>query len=136
MDKLILEDDVKVFGIEVKTFPLGIGEAFNELIKKTGDTAGAREYYGISFMNDNGKMIYKAVAEEKYDGEAKEYNYEEDIIEKGTYYFEVLKDWRNNTQCIKDIFQEMIKDEQVNKTKPAIEWYKNDNEMLCMIKAI
>ena len=87
-------------------------------------------------MNDKGQMIYKAVAEEKYDGEAKKYNYEESTIEKGTYYFEILKDWRNNTQCIKDIFGEMIKDAHVDKTKPAVEWYKNDNEMLCMIKAI
>src|ERR1700761_918312 len=109
MDKLILENDVKVFGIEVKTFPQGIDDAFDELIKQTGDVAGSREYYGVSNMNEKGRMIYKAVAEEKYDGEAKKYNYEESTIEKGTYYFEVLKDWRNKTQCIKDIFGEMIK---------------------------
>jgi len=135
MEKIIFENDIKVFGIEVKTFPSGIDEAFKQLIDKTGDAAGAREYYGISYMNDKGRMIYKAVAEEKYDGEAKEHTYEESAIEKGTYYFEVLKDWRNNTQCIKDIFGEMLKDEHVDKTKPAVEWYKNNEEMLCMIKA-
>jgi len=136
MEKIILENDVNVFGIEVKTFPSGIDEAFKKLIDKTGDGAGAREYYGVSHMNDKGQIIYKAVAEEKYDGEAKKYNYEETTIEKGTYYFEVLKDWRNKTQCIKDIFGEMMNDANVDKTKPAVEWYKNDDEMLCMIKAI
>ena len=136
MEKLIFEKDLKVFGIEVKTFPLGIDEAFNKLIKQTGDGAGAREYYGISSMNKNGKMIYKAVAEEKYEGEAKKYKYDESIIEKGEYFFEVLKDWRNQTQCIKDIFTKMIEDDRIDKTKPAVEWYKNENEMLCMIKAI
>jgi len=59
MGKLIFENDVKVFGIEVKTFPAGIGEAFDELIKRTGDCAGERNYYGISSMNNDGKMIYK-----------------------------------------------------------------------------
>ena len=135
MEKLIFENDIKVFGIEVKTFPSGIDEAFKELIDKTGDDAGAREYYGISSMNSNGKIIYKAVAEEKYDDEAKKYTYPESTIEKGEYFFETLKDWKNNTACIKDIFNEMMKDDRVNKTKPCVEWYKNGEEMLCMVKA-
>jgi len=37
------EKNIKVFGIEVKTFPAGIGEAFDELIKMTGDAAGKRQ---------------------------------------------------------------------------------------------
>jgi predicted transcriptional regulator YdeE len=136
MEKLIFETDLKVFGIEVKNFPEGIQEAFDELIKKTGDSAGAREYYGLSSMNSNGKIIYKAVAEEKYEGEAAKYNYEESIIEKGKYLFTSLKNWRSKTHCIKDIFNEMMKDEHVNKMKPCVEWYKNDEEMLCMVKAL
>ena len=76
MEKYNLSNDITVFGIQVKTFPSGIGEAFDELIKKTGDRAGARAYYGISEFKD-GKMIYYAVAEEKVKGEAKKYGYEE-----------------------------------------------------------
>jgi hypothetical protein len=134
MEKLIFENDVKVFGIEVKTFPLGISEAFDELIKKTGDCAGERNYFGVSYMN-NGKMIYKAVAEEKFNGEAKQFNYEESMIEKGEYAFEVLKNWQSKTNCIKDVFESMMNDERIDKTKPAVEWYKNNDEMLCMVKA-
>src|SRR4029077_9286056 len=130
------ENDLKVFGIEVKTFPSGIGEAFEELIRKTGDRAGERNYYGISSMNNEGKMIYKAVAEEKFDGEAEKYHYERSTIGKGEYLFEVLKDWQNNTNCIKDIFQAMMVDDRIDKTKPCVEWYKNNDEMLCMVKAI
>ena len=29
----------------------------------------------------------------------------------------------------------MMHDEHVDKTKPALEWYKSDEEMLCMVKA-
>jgi hypothetical protein len=65
MEQLTIDNDLKVFGIEVKTFPAGIDEAFRELIRKTGDPAGARNYYGVSSMNKDGKMIYKAVAEQK-----------------------------------------------------------------------
>jgi len=136
MDKYNFENDINTFGVEVKNFPAGVDEAFNELITKTGDAAGKRNYYGVSNMDSNGKMIYKALAEEKYKGEAKEYAYEQITIEKGDYYFEVLKDWRTKTTCIKDIFNEMMNDKRIDKTKPAVEWYKNDEEMWCMVKAI
>ena len=135
MEKITLDQDLKVFGIEVKTFPGGIGEAFDELIEKTGDYSGARNYYGVSSMNDDSKMIYKAVAEEKFDSEAEKYNYEESTIEKGRYLVEGLKDWRNKTGLIKDIFHKMLQDDRADKMKPCIEWYKNDDEMLCMVKA-
>jgi predicted transcriptional regulator YdeE len=134
MEKLTFEKDVKVFGIEVKTFPAGIGEAFDELIKKTGDGAGERNYYGISSMSNEGKMMYKAVAEEKFEGEAKKLNYDEGVIEKGKYLYEALYHWQNKTCLIKDIFHSIMNDDHVDKTKPCIEWYKNDDEMLCMVK--
>ena len=133
MEKQSFEKDIKVFGIKVKTFPNGIGDAFNELIKETGDGAGKRNYYGISEYK-NGKMIYYAVAEEKQEDEAQKYNYETCIIEKGEYLAEPLKNWRDKTDCIKDVFTKMMRSDAVNKEKPCIEWYKNDEEMLCMMK--
>jgi hypothetical protein len=27
-----------------------------------------------------------------------------------------------------------MKEENLDKTKPCVEWYKNDDEMLCMLK--
>lgn len=124
MEKYIFENDLKVFGIEVKTFPAGISEAFDELIKITGDCAGAREYYGVSSMNSEGKIIYKAVAAEKNKGEAENFNYEQSIIEKGEYLYKELKDWRNNTNCIKEIFMQMMQDDKVNKAKPVLNGIK------------
>ena len=134
MEKQKFEKDLNVFGIEVKTFPNGIGDAFDELVKKTGDNAGERNYYGISEFK-NGKIIYYASAEEKREGEAEKYNYESLKIEKGEYLAEPLKNWRTKTDCIKDVFTEMMKSNDVDKMKPCIEWYKNDEEMLCMMKA-
>jgi predicted transcriptional regulator YdeE len=84
MEKYNLSNDIKVFGLEVKTFPSGIGEVIDELIKKTGDCAGLRAYYGISEFKD-GKMVYYAVAEEKFQGEVEKYNCERLKIEKGDY---------------------------------------------------
>ncbi len=128
-----LHDDIKVFGFVVTTFPAGIGEAFNELIEKTGDGAGARNYYGLSECID-GKIIYYALVEEKFPAEAEKYSYQKLTIEKGEYVSSVISKWREKTECIKDVFHEIMQDPRVNKAKPAIEWYKDDHEMMCMVK--
>lgn len=133
MNKFSFDSEIKVFGLEVKTFPLGIDEAFGELIKTTGDSAGARDYFGISECID-GKMVYYATAAEKFTNEAKKYNYEKLTIEKGKYLGSTIYEWRKKTECINAVFNEIIQDAQVNKTKPAIEWYKDDNEMICLVK--
>lgn len=135
MQTLTLNKNLNVFGIEVPSFPIGIGEAFDALMKATGDAAGARNYYGISFMNKEGKMIYKAVAEEKYEGEAVKFNYEKGSIEKGEYLYQTLYHWPNKTNLIKEIFSGMMQDEKVDTRQPAIEWYKNNDEMLCMVRS-
>lgn len=135
MEKLEIKSDIKVFGFRVTTFPDGIGEAFNELIQKTGDVAGTRNYYGISYMED-GNIIYNVTAEEKQEGEAEKYKHLTFIIEHGNYAVEKLDNWQNKTDCIKDIFGKMMQDKSVDTKTPAIEWYKNDTEMLCMIKTI
>ena len=69
MEKFNLQNDVKVFGIQVKTFPNGVGEAFESLIKMFpgGDQ---RSYYGIAEFK-NGSMQYYATAEEAFPGEGK-----------------------------------------------------------------
>jgi len=125
--------DIEVFGFSVNTFPAGIEDAFKILIQKTGDGVDARNYYGLSDF-ENGKMVYYALAEEKYPGEAEKYNYERLIIEKGNYLTITITDWQKKTDCIKDVFAEIIQDPRANKTKPAIEWYKSEDEMTCLVR--
>ncbi len=133
MEKYYLRDDLKVFGIQVKTFPHGIGEVFEALIKMLPGGFD-RSYYGISCMTKDGAMIYNAAAIEKYAGEAEKYNCRRWIIEKGEYLTETINDWRRKTDCIKDVFHRLLQENRVDNTKPAVEWYKNDDEMLCMIR--
>lgn len=128
-----LNSDLRVFGKEVNTFPYGISEAFNALMNMIPDGA-QRAYYGISFMDETGKIIYKATVEEKYEGEAEKYNCETYNIEKGEYLAVAIEDWRKNLECIKDVFHDMMEDERADKSKEVIEWYKTGTEMLCLVK--
>lgn len=133
MEKFILKKDVKVWGIPVKNFPEGIGEAFDQLVQLLPGGFD-RSFYGISQMSGDGKCIYMAAAEEVFEGEGSKYNCESYIIESGEYFSLTVNDWRKQTDSIKDAFHKLMMSSRVNKTKPCVEWYKNDEVMMCMVK--
>ena len=133
MEKLTIPHDLKVFGVHVNTFPNGISDAFDALIKRIPN-GEKRSYYGISDMSEDGRILYYAAAEEKFEGEGKKYNCDIYIVKKGEYLTVTLNNWRKKTDSIKDVFEAMMSDERIDKTNPCIEWYKNNDEMLCMVK--
>ena len=135
MEKYRIENDILVFGLQVKTFPSGIGEAFDQLIRLLPGGFG-RSCYGISFLNNNGTMVYIAAAIEVIDGEAEKYGCERYLIEKGEYLIEPIRNWREKTGLITGVFHAMMSDSGVDRKKPAVEWYKNEEEMWCMLKTI
>lgn len=132
MEKYKLTDDINVMGFPVTTFPNGIGEAFDKLMNTIPD-ANDRPYYGIGECTPQG-MVYIAAALQKYDGEAARYGYQKYKIEKGDYLAETVMDWPSKTACIKNVFEEMYKDDRSDRSKPSIEIYKDMYEMLCLVK--
>jgi len=124
--------NVKVFGNEVKTFPQGISEAFDKLVQMLPEKDG-RPYYGISWCEGN-NITYIAAAEQQQQGEAKKYGCKTYTVEKGDYLSIPVYDWLSKTATIKNVFEEIIKDSRADNKQPAIEIYKNDTEMLCMVK--
>lgn len=132
MEKYTLTHSVNVFGFRVETFPQGIGEAFAGLMNKIDDGIN-RSYYGISKFDSNGNIIYYADAEEKIAGEAEKYGHQRQTIPAGNYLAVKIENWRNNLECIKDVFHNMMQDKRVDTTMPCIEWYKTNDEMLCLM---
>ena len=133
MEKYQLKDDINVFGFEVKTFPKGIGDAFDSLVKMVPEGLG-RDYYGISFRGSEDKMIYLATAREKEHGEAEKYQCDRYTIQKGVYATETVWDWRKKTNLINQVFERLFNSIQDTTTGPNVEWYKDENEMLCMVR--
>ena len=132
METFIIKKNIEVFGFQVKTFPEGIGEAFDSLIAMVPEGLN-RSYYGISYMTSDNKVVYIAAVEEKTKGEAERNKCERFIIEHGKYLAVSVKDWRKKTDTIKDVFHEMMNEKNIDHSKPCVEWYKNDDEMLCML---
>lgn len=134
METFLIKTEINVFGFPVKTFPDGIGQAFDSLVKKVPGGLN-RSYFGISSIVD-GEIIYIAAVEEKNMHEAKEYNCERYTIVKGEYNKVTIKNWRAKLASIKEVFHEMMQHQDADLTQPCIEWYKNDEEMECMVKRI
>lgn len=134
MEKFQLKEDIAVMAYHVKTFPLGIGEAFNQIADRL-DQCFERAYFGLSYMDADGRIVYKAAAEQKNEGEAEKYNYEQEIIPRGTYIAITMREWRKKTDTIKDIFEELRQNPNVEEGTSCIEWYRNDDEMICMMKS-
>jgi len=133
MEKCQLKNDINVFGFEVKTFPKGIGDAFDSLVKIVPEGL-ARDYYGISFVDSENKMVYLATAHEKESGEAEKYQCRRYTIKKGDYATETVWDWRKKTDSINHVFERLFNSIQGTPAGPNVEWYKNEKEMLCMVR--
>ena len=131
MENYNLAEDLTVFGVQVKSFPNGVGEAFGQLEKTFGTD---RAYYGLSWFNENEEIIYYAGAQGISKGEANTTDYEIFTIPKGNYRTETITNWMSKTDSIKDVFHRLMGDNRPSKTMPCIEWYKSDDEMLCMVK--
>ena len=93
MEKYELVNNIVVMYVPAASFPDGIPSAFDNLHNRL-PSIDDRILFGISWPDKNGKIIYKAAAEEKYSGEGKNYELETFTITKGTYISELLKDYK------------------------------------------
>ncbi len=133
MQTLTIGTDLQVFGTWVSSFPSGVGEAFERLMRIVPG-ADKRSCYGISSMNENGAVMYFAAIEEQEPGEAEKYQYERRTVCKGGYLAVTVLDWQQKTHSVKDVFHNMMQDERFAHDTPCVEWYKNDREMVCLLQ--
>ena len=81
-------------------------------------------------------MQYIATALEIEPGEAEKYGCISYEIEQGVYLSKAINGWRQQLDQIQEAFMEIMKDQRADATKPAIEWYKNEEQLFCMVKMI
>jgi hypothetical protein len=132
MEVFTLKDDLKVFCVTAKYFPYGIRDAYETLKKKLPDPNG-RTFLGISFLDEESEIIYKAAVLESFEGEAEHSGCEIFMVPKGEYLAETLKNWREDETIIGITFRKLA-DSRMDTTFPCIEWYQGDYDVICMIK--
>jgi hypothetical protein len=132
MEKYMIDHDISLMYIQAVSFPLGVGGAFKELEGKLGNNQG-RPRYGISFPDGKGGIIYRAAAEEAFDGEAAQAGCEAFIVHKGTFASTYIEDWKKDESSIGHAFNELLKHPQLDKQGYCLEIYPNGNDVRCLV---
>ena len=136
MKKYIFDKDIPVFYVEADSFPDGILAAHKKLhsLLIDANSAGSRRFFGISYLNGKGNIIYKAASEEMHPGEAEKYNCEKFTVRKGAYISERLVDWSSEEKSVEKTFKNLLAYPGIDINGYCLELYVNDSDMICMVK--
>jgi hypothetical protein len=132
MEKYELVKDIEVMYVPAQTFPDGIVTAFKKLERKLA-SLNDRIFFGLSWPDKNGNILYKAADEEKYSGEGKKYELDHFTIRKGTYLTKLAKHYKKDLRQIGDVFQQLLDHPELDTNSYCLEWYKGD-DVLCLVK--
>jgi len=133
METFQLEKDIKVFCVIAKSFPEGILEAHQTLHSMIPYSVN-RKYFGISFPNEKGVIIYRSAAEELSNGEAEKLNCETYLIKAGEYCAITIADYLKDLQSIDRAFKNLLSHPNLDPKGACIEWYINEKDVKCMIR--
>ena len=134
MEELTIDTDINVMYVTATSFPLGVGGAFDKL-QQSLPPADNRMLYGIS-NPEKGTIVYKAAAEEQFEGEGKQYGLETFTIKKGRYIAETITGWKKDESSIGKTFQKLLTDKRIDPNGSCIEQYINADDVVCMVRLL
>ena len=133
MESLFLERDIIVFHVKASSFPDGVLAAHQKLHSLLSSPVG-RHFFGISYPEAPGKIIYKAAVEESYPGEAEKLGCPTFIIKKGEYISIYIKDFYSNVPAIGKAFEKLIADSRIDPQGCCVEMYESEKDVRCMVR--
>lgn len=132
MEKFVLEKDIPVMYLTADSFPDGIMAAHHTLhaIVPSGD----RLFFGISFPDRKGEIIYKAGAEQYSVEESIVLGLETYIVRQGVYNSVLLKDYFKNPSSIAEVFQHLLTSPDLDPQGACVEMYLGERDVRCMVR--
>lgn len=135
MEPLVLEEDINVFGITVKSYPDGVLYAHQELHAIVPHSPD-RSYFYISQSDGNGGLIYIVAAIELWEGELRNPDLQSFVIPKGKYLSVVLTDYHQNASKVKEALHDLAAYPGVDPDGIGLEWHLEANECKCLVKML
>ena len=133
MEKTTLKEDILVYCVTADSFPNGVKKAHDTLHALMSPEAHPH-YFGLSWPDNNGSLIYKAAAEALHENELSGHSLETMVIVKGDYLYADLEDFMKDTSVFGKTFQQLIHDDRIAPDAFCIEWYLNENLCRCMVR--
>ncbi len=125
-----IENDITVFYTKADSFPEGIMDAHQRMHSEIEKVPG-RRYFGMS-RPEGGIIEYKAAAE-KLPFDAR-HDLPELTIVKGKYVVQLIADYMLNPDSIGEVFQELLKRNDLDTKGYCVEHYINERDVECMIR--
>lgn len=129
-----LEKDIHVMCSEATSFPGGVFDAYKKL-QACVPNSKERRYFGISHLNKDGSIVYKACVEVGYDGEALKLELEPFVIKAGNFASIYIEDFMKNHDAISSAFQELLRSPNIDPQGYCLEMYINSDtqDVLCLV---
>lgn len=129
-----LEYDIQLVCVKAASFPEGVMAAYQQL-QSVVTNASSRRYFGISYPNQDGSILYKACAEQIHMGEAESLGLESFTIKAGRFTSIYIEDHMRDSQSIGNAFHELLKDKDIDPRGYCLEMYKDfaDKDVLCLV---
>lgn len=132
MENINIDQNIKVFCIQAKSFPEGVLEAFQKMHSLI-EFPPQRRNFGIS-RPENGKIVYRVASEELTKGDLEKHNLTAFVIPKGAYIGIEIKNFRNDLSAIKKAFDKLLTHPDIDKNGYCIENYKGIDDVFCMVR--
>ena len=133
MEPYKLDHDIKLLCIPAASFPDGVAAAYQKLHSLVPPKDG-RKFFGISWMDSKGGMVYKACVEEAYPGETEKLGGETFVVKKGDYISILLHDFMTDTSVFGRAFRELTADPRIDRQGAGVEMYLSENDVRCMVR--
>lgn len=133
IENYMLKDDVKLVCFEARSFPDGVQEAFRILDETLPDSVN-RKLFGISFPGEDGRIVYKAAAQESIDGEALNLGRESFTVRSGSYISVFIKDFMDDESGLGNAFHELLADPRIDPNGSCVEMYVGEKDVRCMVR--
>jgi hypothetical protein len=132
MENYVLANSIQVFCVAAPSFPAGIMESHQKLHELAPFTTG-RKFFGLS-RPENGAIVYKAAAEEQYEGEGAKNGCETLVIRQGNYISIVLYNFMQDALSIGNAFRQLLAQPGLDPEGYCVECYLSDKDVRCMVR--
>ncbi len=134
----IITTDIQVMCIKAVSFPEGVHDAHEKLHALFAYKVG-RTFYGVSYPDAQGKIVYAAGTNEIFTGEAATLNLPIFTIKKGIYNSILIKDYYKDIPIVGRTFNELLKKPRLDPNGYCLEIYPdghNSRDVLCLVKLL
>jgi predicted transcriptional regulator YdeE len=124
-------DEKYSLSVKAKSFPEGVKEAFDVLEGKLRSLKG-KKFFGVSSKGSGG-IEYRACAVSEAEGESFYSGFEMYKIPGGKYATCKIEDWADKLEEIGPLFKEMGKNFNLAESRPLLEFYRSQKELILMM---